>query len=85
MAEATLNDLNATLKEINKGIKDSTGESATSRAKIAEQAAERKTYDESVLGTLKDIQKTLRKNFKSLWIYISINFSKYRIFIIIII
>ena len=36
MADATLNDLNVTLKEINKGIKDSSGESATSRAKNAE-------------------------------------------------
>jgi len=66
MAEATLNDLNATLKEINKGIRDSSGESATSRAKAAEQAAERKSYDDAVLGTLKSIQETLGKNFKSL-------------------
>tara|TARA_Y100000593_G_scaffold83448_1_gene157249 strand:- start:2833 stop:5247 length:2415 start_codon:yes stop_codon:yes gene_type:complete len=66
MAEATLNDLNATLKEINKGIRDSSGESATSRAKAAEQAAERKTYDDAVLGTLKSIQETLGKNFKSI-------------------
>ncbi len=66
MAEATLNDLNATLKEINKGIKDTSGESATSRAKNAEQNAERKVYDEAVLGTLKSIQETLGKNFQTI-------------------
>ena len=66
MADATLNDLNVTLKEINKGIKDSSGESATSRAKNAEQAAERKVYDEAVLGTLKSIQETLGKNFQTI-------------------
>ena len=52
MADATLNDLNATLKEINKGIKDSSGESATSRAKNAEQAADALKLDASSLKEL---------------------------------
>ena len=39
MADATFNDLLAELKSVNKSIKDSSGESATGRAKEAEQAA----------------------------------------------
>ena len=65
MADATFNDLLAELKSVNKSIKDSSGESATGRAKEAEQATERKVYDEALLGTLKSIQETLGKNFKA--------------------
>ena len=65
MADATFNDLLAELKSVNKSIKDSSGESATGRAKESEQAAERKVYDEALLGTLKSIQETLGKNFKA--------------------
>ena len=66
MADATFNDLLAELKSVNKSIKDSSGESATGRAKEAEQAAERKVYDDAVLGTLKSIQETLGKNFQTI-------------------
>ena len=56
----------AELKSVNKSIKDSSGESATGRATEAEQAAERKVYDDAVLGTLKSIQETLGKNFQTI-------------------
>ena len=37
----------------------------STRRKEAEQAAERKVYDDAVLGTLKSIQETLGKNFQT--------------------
>jgi hypothetical protein len=63
---AELSDINKTLLEQNKLLKESQGGSATAQAKAAEQAAERRVYDASVLDTLKSINSTMGQSFKSM-------------------
>ena len=62
---AELADINKTLLEQNKILKESQGGSATARAKAAETAAESAAYNSELLSTIKDINKSLAGSFSA--------------------